>query len=288
MTRVTREALEDALAQARSGFIPITIEHLDYLPPIGRWSDGRLILCEDGETELELHGRRLAQLVPVAADPPNPLDAVADLEAVPVPSDVSVVLRIEGRNFSTSVLAELHETAPIPVREEHRWSELPPLIWTLVIPVAWGAVKFAGAFFEELGKVSAKAFSEWIRRMWNSSKEAQRDRLLAVQFEIPDGSTVTAFVPVRHDDPNEEAVLIRALERLGDVASFVGIQKDRHVIGDLQRAALLFDGHDWHLAWWTDGASVYRTHWFNENAPEPSGFLGRPLLEPPHHDDADG
>ncbi len=280
ITRVSRQAMESALAQARTGFIPIMVEHLDYLPPIGRWCDGRLVDCDDGETELELHGRRLAQLAPVAADPPDPLSAVGDVQEVAVPSDLSIVLRLEARNFSPSGLAALHQTAPIPVREEHRWSELPPLIWTLAIPVMWGAVKFAGAFFEELGKVSAKAFSEWIRRMWDSSKEPQRDRILAVQFEISDGSTVTAFVPVRYDSPDQEAVLARALEHLGDVATFVGAQKEQHMIARLQRAALLFDGQDWHLAWWTDGESVYRTHWFTANQPDPSRFLGRPLFEP--------
>jgi hypothetical protein len=31
--------------------------------------------------------------------------------------------------------------APFPMSVEHRWSQLPPLIWTLSIPVVWGACK---------------------------------------------------------------------------------------------------------------------------------------------------
>lgn len=278
ITVVTRDALDGMLSQVREGFIPITIEHLDYVPPIGRWHDGRLVDADDGETELELHGRRLTQLVPANHDPPNPLDAIDTLGTVSVPDGVEVILRIEGRNFSRSSLEEIHRTGPIVVHEEHRWAELPPLMWTLSIPVIWGAAKFAGAFFEEVGKVSAKAFTDWIRRMSDSSKEPKRDRLLAVQFQLPDGGAVIAFVPVRHDD-SDGSTSIRALERLGDVAAFVGMQKEQHLIPALRQAALIFDDGDWHLAWWTDGEAVYRTHWFNDNLPDPTRFLGRPLLD---------
>lgn len=46
----------------------------------------------------------------------------------------------------------------------------------------------------------------------------------------------------------------------------------------MKRAAFIFLHGGWHLSWWTDGISVFRTHWFDRHFPDPARFLGRPLL----------
>jgi hypothetical protein len=276
-TAVAREALESMIVQARDGFIPMTREHLDFLPPIGRWHDGRLVEANDGATELELIGRPLRFYVPTCPDPTDPIALVDELAEGPIPAGVDATLTFEGRNFSQDVLERIADEASMPTEAEIRWSVLPPIIWTISVIVTWGGIKFTGAFFEELGKQSAQSFAAWIRRMWNEAEEPDRDRVLAVQFVLADDSFVTAFGMGRHD-ADDEAVMVQALERLGDVASFVGLQRDRGILGDdMKRAAIVFDAGMWHLAWWTDGDRVFETNWFQANAPDASRFLGHPL-----------
>ena len=53
------ELLHDIVRQVRDGFIPMSTEHLDYLPPIGRWYDGEVVQAPDGEWELFLVGQQL-------------------------------------------------------------------------------------------------------------------------------------------------------------------------------------------------------------------------------------
>lgn len=272
-----REALEGMAQQARDRFVPISIEHLDFLPPIGRWRDGELVSTPDGETDLYLVGGPLRQLVPVGPDP-DPLSLIAKMPVAEPLSEVNAVVVFEHSNFERTDLVSIRDEAPIPVESEERWSELPPLIWTLAIPVTWGAMKFAGAFFETLGKATADAVVGWVRRAWNRSKEPERDRLLTLRFDLPDGASIYGFIPSAFDDPEAEANLQLALASSGELASLAGAQLEQAIFPGLQRAAFIFDGAAWRLAWWTDGEGVYRTNWFERYAPDPSRFLGRPLL----------
>lgn len=279
-TRLTREALEGIIDQVTKGFVPMNVEHLDYLPPVGRWHGGTLIGCEDGETELQLRGRMLPQYLPSGDDPPDPTNRVSSLAAGGMPAE-GMELHLELRNFTGEVQEELRQTAPFPLIEENRWSILPPLLWTLSIPVTWGAIKFTGAFFEELGKISADKFVSWLKRMWSKAEETNRDRILAFQFTLPNGGFITAFAFAGCDDPEPDAGLGAALDRLGEVASVAGIQNKENLFPGLKRAAYIFDKGEWHLAWWTDGDAVIRTHWFDSNMPDAERFLGHPILDLP-------
>jgi hypothetical protein len=276
-TVVTREALEGMAAQVAADFIPIVIEHLSYIPPIGRWHSGEVIQAPDGEFELELRGSALRQLVPADEDPPNVLGVVDELPAGGS-VDLTAELRYEARNFDSDANQELQADTPFPLKEEHKWSELPPLIWTLSIPVVWGAIKFAGSFFEALGKESGEAVAQWIRAAWDRSKEPDRDRMLSIEFLLDDGSVIYGFIPSGKDDDGTHAELLGGLDEAGTLASFAGLQQERGALPGMKRAAFLFLDGTWHLAWWTDGESVFRMRWFDDHMPDPAGFLGRPLL----------
>lgn len=273
----SREALEGMARQAREHFIPMTVEHLDFLPPIGRWRDGELVTAQDGETDLFLVGGPLRQLVPAGEDP-DPFSMLPEMPVgLPLP-DLDIAVTFEHSNFERADLLSIRSEAPIRVEAEERWAELPPLVWTLAIPVTWGAMKFAGAFFETLGKATADALVGWVRRAWNRSKEPDRDRLLTLRFDLPDGASIYGFIPSAFDDPEAAANLERALASSGELASLAGAQSEQPIFAGLQRAAFILDGAAWRLAWWTDGEGVYRTNWFERYAPDPSRFLGRPLL----------
>lgn len=280
-TRFTREALEGMARQVRHRFVAITIEHLDYVPPMGRWHEAEVVQADDGEFELEMYGRPLRQLIPVSGDPPDPLDSIPRLPDQEPPRDLVPALRFEARNFDQSDLAAIKAAAPFPMREEHRWSELPPLIWTLSIPVVSGACKFAGAFFDTLGQETAEAVARWLRAAWGRSRDANRDRMLTLRFELDDGIFVYGFIASRHDDPDGETRLAGGLHAAALLAAFAGLQKERSVLPAMKRAAFIFADARWRLAWWTDGDSVYQTHWFQEHMPDPARFLGRPLMEGP-------
>ena len=55
------EALHGMVRQAREGFIVMNGEHLNLLPPIGRWNDGNVKTLEDGEQQVMLYGHMLRQ-----------------------------------------------------------------------------------------------------------------------------------------------------------------------------------------------------------------------------------
>jgi hypothetical protein len=271
--------LEDLLDQVRGRFVPANLEHLTYYPPIARWYDGELVECDDGHTELMLDARELRQLVRRGADP----DVLAATASLPEANDAvpgaSATVRFEPRNFEPQAVAALATSCPLPLKEEMRWAGLPPIEWLLSVPVIWGASKFAGAFMAELGRDRAQAFIEWMHRASAAAREPERDRLVTVAFDLDDHRVIYSVVPIAADDMDDEALLL-AFDKLRDVAALAGMQKE---VGEpfpgLERAAFLFDDDVWRLAWWTDGTAVYRTRWFNENAPDASRFLGHPLLQ---------
>jgi hypothetical protein len=116
ITRVTREALDGMASQVAEGFIPITVEHLSYIPPIGRWHSADVIEAPDGECDLELRGTTLRQLVPVGDDPADVLLLVDGLPEVDPPT-TDVHLQYEARNFTADDVAALQEAPPFPLKE---------------------------------------------------------------------------------------------------------------------------------------------------------------------------
>ncbi len=54
-----REALDDAARQVESGFIPMTTEHLSYLPPFGRIYRAEVVEDGSGHADLIFHAREL-------------------------------------------------------------------------------------------------------------------------------------------------------------------------------------------------------------------------------------
>ena len=186
LTSFSREALEGVVRQVRDGFVAVTVEHLDFLPPVGKWTDARVVSAADGAYELVMVGRRLTHHISDATE-------VADLSELPPRSgqaELLASLHIERRNFDEAVFDDLRRESPFEVVEEQKWSQLPPLIWTLAIPVSWGACKFAGAFFETLGKGTAETFVHWLGAAWNRSKHPDRDRILGLRFESDRKSVV--------------------------------------------------------------------------------------------------
>jgi hypothetical protein len=60
VVRFTREALEGMAEQVKSAsFIPITAEHLSFMPPIGNMDDAEVIILADGHFELIVTGEFL-------------------------------------------------------------------------------------------------------------------------------------------------------------------------------------------------------------------------------------
>jgi hypothetical protein len=274
-------ALEGMINQVRTKFVSMSVEHLTFLPPIGRWYDGEIVEASDGAKELILRGKELPQLVPREHDP-SPLSEADALPAFAGSGRVTMEVAFEARNFDPDVVAEINETCPLPTKEELRWSSLPPIEWVLSIPVLWGAIKFGGAFFDELGHASARALVDWIRGVSNKAHEPNRDRLITLAFDIDDDRVVYAIIPVaaQSENPDQHGDdSMRALDSAGQVATFAGlVSEGRCTLGDVRRAAFIFDAGQWQLAWWTDGNQVYRTKWFEQNSPDPSRFLGRHLL----------
>jgi hypothetical protein len=275
----SRGALEGMAEQMRTEFVSMSIEHLPFLPPIGRWYDGEVIDAADGEAELIVKGRELRHYVS-RSDDPEPLKGVASLPEGRPEEVVSVHLGFERRNFDPDVVDEIAKTCPIPTKEEFRWSGLPPIEWIIAVPVTWGAVKFTGAFFDELGHTAARGLVTWIKRFSAKARAATRDRIVTIAFELDDRRAVHAIVPLSiKESAEDDAKLGKALETVGDIAAFAGAAKEGLVseVG-LVRAVFLYDGDNWKFAWSTDGERIYRTKWFQEHEPDPSLYLGHAML----------
>lgn len=115
------------------------------------------------------------------------------------------------------------------------------------------------------------------------TETAGNRRLLPLAFgryrPVIDRHGAHRFIPCssKHEgDTHPE--LFDGLDGAGTLASFAGLQQERGALPGMKRAAFMFLDGTWHLAWWTDGESVFRTRWFDEHMPDPGGILGRPLL----------
>jgi hypothetical protein len=275
--RFAKEALEGVASQVRSSFLPMHVEHLAVLPPVGRWVDAKVVEADDGEFELLMEGELIPQLVHRGEDF-DPLALMpADTATGEVPKTTLRVLT-ESRNFEDEDFQAIRRGAPIEVGQENRWASLPPLEWVFVIPVVWGAVRFAGSFFDELGRISAQKVAAWIEVSSKRSREPQRDRLVTLRFDLPGGGFVSGYIVGPHDG-DAEAATADGLSAAGALAEWVGAQVELGLIPGLQRAAFVWNEGRWNLAWYvTDGSAVYTTRWFERNAPDATRILGRPIL----------
>ncbi len=275
MTRFAPEALEGMLAQVRSTFLLATIEHLTFLPPIGRWVDGEILKADDGEQELVLEGIQLGQYTPVGPDP-DPLEEV-NTWASGHTGPITCHIQLELRNFEAADAEDVSKACPLSVRPENRWSVLPPLEWTLWIAVTWGLAKYAGAFLQELGRSNAQSLVSWVVDAGKRARESQREQMFTVMFDLNDSRYIHAIVPFESD--TAQVRLTSALASLDDIASFAAsAQRREGKYASLQRGTFLYDESGWHFAWWTDGNDVYLTNWFAKHCPDPARFLGRPLF----------
>jgi hypothetical protein len=276
----TREALEGIVEQVESRFIPMSVEHLSFLPPVGRWHKGEIIQADDGAQELILRGRYLKRLHPVNADP-DPWEFLsartANAPAAPQLIEIEDV-SFASRVFDQEAVESAKLDAPVPVSEEERWSTLPPIEWVIAIRVVWGMTRFFGSFFDTLGRETAEALVRWLRDLSAAAKDGERDRIVTVRFVLPNETIVYGFIPIAADDPFDDQ-LVPALDSAGRVATFAGAQATAEILGDARQAAFLWRDGDWNLAWSVHADDTVRvTNWFLANEPDPTRFLGRPLV----------
>jgi hypothetical protein len=272
-----REALDGMLRQVGSRFVPLAVEHLTYLPPSGRIHGGEIVEDDDGHAELYLHARELT--ADRAADLTLPPVAFRDAEPFDQQlGDVEVLAT--ARNFSPADWRAIEADAPIPLREAEAQSLLPPIHWLIVVPVVWGITQFAGGFLQRMGQDVAERLVGWIARSAARARDAERENLVQVRFETAGGVAISGFLPLDIGSSAATEELRAGLENLGPVAEFAGAVAAEGG-QELQLAAFFYSDGQWVLGWWASPDRVFVSRWFDRNYPDPSRFLGRPLLEHP-------
>ncbi|WP_199430846.1 hypothetical protein [Qaidamihabitans albus] len=255
----------------------MNVEHLSFLPPIGLWHRAEVEDDAEGHSELVMYGHYLE--LRRAQD--SVLQNAPD-DAPEGPSTISdASIGIEPRNFEPAEWATLHEDAPLPLTERAARSSLPPLIWLLSVPVAWGAAAFSGSFLKRLGEEAASSLISWIKERTARARGNDRDALVQVNFEVGDLITVSAFVPLDQDSSDNVNSLREGLEGLGRVASFAGWMSESGGPSEeeeVRLVAFFYRDSQWHLAWWATPEEAYLTKWFEQNCPDPQRFLDRPRL----------
>ena len=272
-TRLTRPALEGMAAQINEEGIPVLIEHLGFLPPLGYVSRAWVRDTEDDESELCVE----MPLIPTRPVETN-LDCSIDLTALPTTSAMipSIEITYDRANFDSKTLREIENSTSESVRPTERWAELPPLYFELLVPVAWGAGVFATALLARLGTLCADAlnrkFSSWVAAMARRSKDPTRSIIVEFVFVCPDDGRLSGFIlaPV-----NEIAAAVEAgFQRIEELAAIAGVQAESNIFPRMRRAAYFFHNNAWHLGWWTDGTNVTITPWYLENPPDTLAALG--------------
>jgi hypothetical protein len=269
-----REALDDAVRQIESGFIPMTTEHLSYLPPFGRIHRAEVVEDRSGHADLIFHGRELRRRWSRDL-------ALGDMTTDGEPGDgaIDFELSAEPRNFEAEVWQELQETAPVQLQGHIAWADLPPVIWILTTVVTLGVGEFAKGFVAKFGENLADRLPSWLVSAAKKAKNSGRHNLLQFRFETTLGVQVTAFVPFDPHAADAVEKLRDGLNRLGTVGDFAGFVSGGGV-EDMQMAAFIFDEGEFHLAWWASPDTAYISPWFERHHPDPTLFLGRPLLAP--------
>lgn len=278
VTQFTRSSLDDAAEQVHHNYVPLRVEHLSFMPPIGIMNTAEVQETEDGEAELCVSATSIKKRCLVGDELDIP-QLYADLESAVIP-EISVELEYDRRNFDNDTITDIQQDFGDIARPVERWSELPPLEYLISIPVVWGAAipvvlgatKFAGAFFDELGRTAGKALSTKISSWTRNSKQPDRTIVFGLRFKLSNGAYVCGYVLPSPD--NIEPSVDRMLKESEKLASIAGIQNEHNIFPSMKEAAFFFD-EEWHLGWWTDGESIFYTSWFQENPPDIDGVLGR-------------
>ena len=270
-TSFAREALEDMVRQIEETCVWLNVEHLGFLPPSGRWRHAEIREADDGESELFFRGGELPQYLSDAELDQSPFPA--DLPVASTP-DLSLKLTYDRRNFTPEVAAAIEAESDGLASPVERWAELPPIEYSLVIPVVWGATQFMGSFLKELGRAAGAGLAARIGAWTKRSRQPDRTVVFTLDFELPDGGHVCGFALAPPDDV--EVAVDNALLAVEDLAAIAGAVAQLGMLPDVKQAAYFLDGDHWHLGWWSDGERVIRTPWFEANPPDIQGVLGRP------------
>lgn len=273
-----REALERMAEQVQVGYIKMNVEHLSYMPPVGRWHRAEVVDYADGNSELVMFGHSLS--TQRATDTVLTRNPPEDVPPAPELID-GVEISLESRNFDAADWERLKNESPLRVEEQAAWSWLPPIIWLISVPVTWGVTQFVGGFLNRLGEASADGLVDWIKRNTQHAKESSRDALVEVSFDISPNLRVLAFVQFNAHTKDAVSELRSGLDGLGPVASFAGWMTTEQHPAEVRQVAFLHSDGEWQLCWWATEDSVFVTDWFGENYPEPERFLGRRLLSIP-------
>lgn len=273
--RIAREALENMAEQInKNRFFPLTVEHLDFEPPVGRLIDAELFTDAAGVTFL----RAKHQLIrPEIVDTEWPAVTASDAAEEPMLDDrISVSLQLEKRNFPSDVLEELKSESPVEVSEFSAYSQLPPLEYLFVFTVGLGGLclrEYLKGFFGAVGKLSAQNLASFIRRFGAKALSPERTRVVTFRFEgLPQEVIVTGHI--LDAGANDLTRQLQDVPELGQLAETVVQELPPGLI----QAAFIHDGECWQLAWYvTDGPAVFRTEWFSKNEPPYEDVLGHPL-----------
>lgn len=269
VTVFASECLQSMARQVREGVVWLNVEHLTFLPPVGRWRDGEVIVCDDGEEELFFSGEGLphywAEYDEAARD-----EFLARLPTKESPA-LSVELSYDRRNFDRVTAEQLESDFDIPTHRRDRWAALPPLEYILTIPVAWGAAKFAGSFLDALGRAAGEGVVEKLRSWAKRSKKPDRSMVFVIELKISNQSGMRGVVIAPASDGTR--LLERAWENIELLATLAGLQAEQDVLPQMVDSVFFFDGERWRLAWWTDGERVIKTVWFQKNPPDTTGLL---------------
>lgn len=270
IVKFERTALDDMERQLNEKFMPLNHEHLEFMPPIGRIDVATVRVAEDGESELHVSGSLLQNRVVFLEKDLFVLHhEIPKIDSL----DLSVSVVYEPRNFEESVARSIEEELGQHAQPVERWAELPPLEFALFVPVIWGAAKFTGAFLEALGQAAGSALAEKISSWTRRSKQPNRTVVFAVKFQISDYSTICGYVLATQDEI--QTAVDRALEASEELAVIAGLQKEKELLPAMKDAVFFLDEGQWHLGWWTDGETVFRTIWFESNPPDVDGVLSR-------------
>lgn len=253
------EALEGVIEQVESEFIPLTVEHLGYLPPAGRLTGGRIITGEQGDSELFLTAETLP-ILPSSALTLQP--SATEAGTVEEPTISSIRFSTEPRNFDKEGWEELQETAPLELTPHTAWSTLPPIIWTISLSVSGAVGIFGASFLKKLGDLSAEQLVDWLKAARAKTKDSTRDQLVEVRFVTEDGTSILGYCPVSVASEQSFVQLRTALDGLEPLANFAASVNAGRLPEELRIVTFIFDEGRWRLAWWTTNESVRVTPWF--------------------------
>lgn len=266
--KFARQALDGMAAQINQDTVPLNYEHLGFLPPIGRIDTATVRETNDGEFELHVEGPVLA--APMAINEPNFQTALAHLPEAQAP-ELSIELSYTPRNFDDNVAAEILDDLGSIAHPEERLAALPPLEFALLIPVVWGAAKFAGSFLGALGSSAGNALATKIASWARRSKRPDRTVVFALKFHLQDGSSICGYVLASGEELRE--AIDCALAASEELAAIAGMQNEMELLPAMKDAAFFLEDGRWNLGWWTDGGTVFRAGWFEEYPPDVDGVL---------------